>query len=128
MLPGGKDAGRFKGLPYRAARTEAYMRDNTLVAVEMPLNGGWVDIVRTGNRLVDPKAWKQDTWNLLDPEERQKRVKSLEGQIIRYLTATTPTPYTLVLEFEYFIPAEVQAMLDTLPPSCVGRVTAMVQP
>ncbi len=40
MLPGGKDAGRFKGLSYQLARTEAYMQDGTLVAVEMPLNGG----------------------------------------------------------------------------------------
>ncbi len=87
-----------------------------------------MDIVRTGNRLVDAKAWTLTTWNLLSPGERAKRVEDVKLQIIRYLTATTPTPYTLVLEFEYFIPPEVQAMLDQLVLTYPGRITARIEP
>lgn len=52
-------------------------------------------------------------------------------QITRYLDATSVTAYKgLRLEFEYFVPPEVQTAIDGLLalPKYAGRITAVVQP
>ena len=85
-----------------------------------------VDILLTGNRLVDTKAWSRDWWSDRTDAEKRDLVNGLQNQIKRYLNANASN--TLRLEFRASVPPEVTTMLSTLDPALRARVTAVGPP
>ncbi len=112
QLPGGKEDIRNRGLPYQLSRTLAYAASNELLDVEHPVGGGEADILLTGNRLVDPKAWSQKMWDDAPVGKRSGMLSQLTGEITRYLG--DPAGYTLKVEFKYDIPVAVLAQLTKM--------------
>jgi len=129
-LPGGSQYGRYSGLAYQLTRTEAYRALGQLQEVEMPLGGGEVDICLTGGQLVDTKAWTTTWWNTeLDESARTQKIDELRAQIHRYLDATSTVSYKLRLEFKYFVPPEVTALIAEFTSQAMyqGRLQPVVR-
>jgi hypothetical protein len=128
QLPGGVNYGRNAGLAYELSRAQYYAAQGQLVDVEHPTQSsagsGEVDLLLTGNQIVDAKAWSQQMWRNASIKKRAGMIRQLQTEIAKYLA--DPTGYSLRLEFKYAIPAEVLAALQTLVaanPSYVARLS-----
>jgi hypothetical protein len=123
QLPGGTRYARGAGLPYHLLRARAYANNNELVEVERPVGNGECDLVLTGNRLVDCKAWSPRMWSLAGPGKRLGMMDQIAGHIANYLG--DPAGYTLRFEFRYDIPPEILGVLRTeaAQPQFQGRLT-----
>jgi hypothetical protein len=126
-LPGGTRYARSFGLPYHLLRAQAYLASGELVEVERPTQSaagnGECDLLLTGDRLVDAKAWSPRTWSAAGQTKRDRMVEQLAGEVSKYLG--DPTGYTLRFEFRYHIPPGVLARLlaEAARPEFRGRLT-----
>jgi hypothetical protein len=115
QLPGGnrynQHPERLTGMHYQLLRSEAYARAGRLAEVEYPVGTGEVDLRLTDGTLVDAKGWSEQNWQDLPQAERNSRTNDLRQQILTYLGSNN---FQLRLEFRYFIPEEVAAMISDL--------------
>jgi hypothetical protein len=127
QLPGGTRYARSFGLPYHLLRAQAYLAGNELVEVERPTQSpdgnGECDLLLTGSRLVDAKAWSPKTWSAAGATKRLRMIGQVANEVRKYLG--DPTGYTLRFEFRYHIPPGVLGQLQVLAadPAFRGRLS-----
>jgi hypothetical protein len=122
QLPGGRYYARNRGLPYELLRAQHYAGTNELVEVEALVGGGQVDLVLTGNRRVDTKAWTTGMWAAASVGKRIGMTNQVANEVEQYLADSS---YTLRFEFRYDIPHQVLTRLRELAadPRYAGRLT-----
>jgi RHS repeat-associated protein len=103
--------GGVRGAVLQGQRALYYAEQLQGVEVEMvfPKGKGRVDLLLTGNRIVETKAW--DNWENLTPKIRQRILKEFEEQVTKYLSDVR---YTILVEFKGKIPKEAQELLERL--------------
>ena len=128
QLPGQPYGGHYRGLPYHFLRAQHYAALGELVEVERPTQSpsdgnGECDLLLTGNRLVDCKAWSPAMWSAASLTTKRRMIDQLTNEVRKYLG--DPTGYTLRFEFRYAIPTRVLARLVELAadPAFRGRLT-----
>lgn len=84
---------------------------------------GYLDILLTGNRVVDPKNWTG--WARHSVAEQDKMLGSLRAQARKYLSNAE---YTLKFEFKESIPTPVLDTLKQLGEEFGGRLSWEVIP
>jgi hypothetical protein len=100
-----------RGAVFQGQRALYYAEQLQGVEVEMvfPKGKGRVDLLLTGNRIVETKAW--DNWENLPFKIRDEAIKRIEKQIKTYLSDVR---YTLLIEFKGRIPDEILQNLQEL--------------
>src|SRR5205823_3764832 len=109
-------------------RAQHYAAMGELVEVERPTTSpnsgnGECDLLLTGNRLIDCKAWTASMWRDASEPKRIGMINSLKLEIAKYLE--DPTGYTLRLEFHYLIPPRVLAELAAFLAANPGYATRL---
>jgi RHS repeat-associated protein len=95
--------GGVRGTVLQGQRALYYAEQLQGVEVEMvfPKGKGRVDLLLTGNRIVETKPW--DNWENLTPKIRQRILKEFEEQVTKY---PSDVRYTILVEFKGKIPKE----------------------
>ncbi len=116
MIEGGR-----RGAVFQGQRALHYAEQLLGVEVEIafPKGLGRVDLLLTGNRIVETKAW--ENWEKLTPEIRISILRQFEEQITKYLSDTR---YTVLVEFKGKILEEALRVLQKLAqdPRHTGRL------
>jgi hypothetical protein len=101
----------LRGAVFQGQRALHYAEQLLGVEVEIafPKGLGRVDLLLTGNRIVETKAW--ENWEKLAPEVREGMIARLEKQVMTYLSDVR---YTLLIEFKGSIPKEALQLLQKL--------------
>jgi hypothetical protein len=101
----------LRGAVFQGQRVLHYAEQLPGVEVEIasPKGLGRVDLLLTGNRIVETKAW--ENWEKLAPEVREDMIARLEKQVMTYLSDVR---YTLLIEFKGSIPKEALQLLQKL--------------
>ncbi len=129
QLPGQPKGGRYLGLPYELLRAQYYASQGQLVEVEQPTHtpagavNGECDLLLSGNRLIDTKAWSWGMWSAASIGKQRGMIAGLDNEVRKYLG--DPAGYTLRIEFRYRIPPDVLSALNMLAalPAYQGRLT-----
>jgi len=116
-----------RGAVFEGQRALHYAHQLIGVEIELsfPRGIGRVDLLLTGNRIIETKAW--ENWENLSPQIREIVLNRFEEQLIKYLS---DIKYTVLVEFKGEIPEEALKLLQTLTrdPRYGGRLGWTVIP